>query len=74
MQNIQVYTTHSLNGWTYGALNFHGLAACALENFGYGTAGTYAPNGPETGGRTIPSVLSLSVNVMKGIVASDGIR
>lgn len=45
MQNIQVYTTHSLNGWTYGALNFHGLAACALENFGYGTAATYAPNG-----------------------------
>lgn len=45
MQNIQVYTTHSLNGWTYGALNFHGLASCALENFGYGTAATYAPNG-----------------------------
>lgn len=45
MQNIQVYTTHSLNGWTYGALNFHGLAAAALENFGYGTAATYAPNG-----------------------------
>lgn len=45
MQNIQVYTTHSLNGWGYGALNFHGLAAAALENFGYGTAATYAPNG-----------------------------
>lgn len=45
MQNIQVYTTHSLNGWTYGALNAHGLAACALENFGFGTAATYAPNG-----------------------------
>jgi len=45
MQNVQVYTTHSLNGWTFGALNFHGLAAAALENFGYGTAATYAPNG-----------------------------
>jgi hypothetical protein len=45
MQNIQVYTTHSLNGWGYGALNFHGLAAAALENFGYGTAATYAPFG-----------------------------
>ena len=45
LQNIQVYTTHSLNGWTYGALNAHGLSACALENFGYGTAATYAPNG-----------------------------
>lgn len=45
LQNIQVYTTHSLNGWTYGALNAHGLAACALENFGFGTAATYAPNG-----------------------------
>lgn len=45
MQNMQVYTTHSLNGWGYGALNFHGLAAAALENFGYGTAATYAPNG-----------------------------
>jgi len=45
LQNLQVYTTHSLNGWTYGALNAHGLAACALENFGYGTAATYAPNG-----------------------------
>lgn len=45
LQNIQIYTTHSLNGWTYGALNAHGLSACALENFGYGTAATYAPNG-----------------------------
>lgn len=45
MQNIQVYTTHSLNGWGYGALNFHGLASAALENFGFGTAATYAPNG-----------------------------
>jgi hypothetical protein len=45
MQNIQVYTTHSLNGWGYGALNFHGLAAAALENFGFGTAATYAPGG-----------------------------
>jgi hypothetical protein len=26
-------------------VNFHGLAAAALENFGYGTAATYAPFG-----------------------------
>lgn len=42
MENLQVYTTHSASGWTYGVLNAHGAAAVALQNFGYGTNGTYA--------------------------------
>lgn len=81
MQNMQVYTTHSLNGWGYGALNFHGLAAAALENFGYGTMGTYVsgdynnPNGFSAGlsiGVLLPSAGNNDCNQMKNVVCHGG--
>jgi hypothetical protein len=81
LQNLQVYTTHSLNGWGYGALNAHGLAACALENFGYGTAGTYAandynnPNGFSAGlsiGVLMPSAGNNDMNQMRNVLCHGG--
>lgn len=81
MQGMQVYTTHSLNGWGYGALNFHGLAAAALENFGYGTMGTYVsgdyanPNGFSAGlsiGVLMPSAGNNDCNQMKNVTCHGG--
>lgn len=81
IQNLQVHTTHSLNGWGYGALNAHGLAACALENFGYGTAATYAagdygnPNGFSAGlsiGVLMPSAGNNDMNQMRNVLCHGG--
>jgi hypothetical protein len=81
LQNLQVHTTHSLNGWGYGALNAHGLAACALENFGYGTAATYAagdynnPNGFSAGlsiGVLLPSAGNNDNNQMRNVICHGG--
>lgn len=81
LQNLQVYTTHSLNGWGYGALNAHGLSACALENFGYGTAATYAagdygnPNGFSAGlsiGVLMPSAGNNDMNQMRNVLCHGG--
>lgn len=81
LQNMQVYTTHSLNGWGYGALNFHGLAAAALENFGYGTCGTYAsgdygnPNGFSAGlsiGVLMPSAGNNDNNQLRNVTCHGG--
>lgn len=81
LQNLQVYTTHSLDGWGYGALNAHGLAACALENFGYGTAATYAagdygnPNGFSAGlsiGVLMPSAGNNDMNQMRNVLCHGG--
>ncbi len=81
MQGMQVYTTHSLNGWGYGALNFHGLAAAALRDFGYGTVGTYVsgdfgnPNGFSAGlsiGVLMPSAGNNDCNQMENVVCHGG--
>lgn len=81
LQNLQIYTTHSENGWTYSALNLHGIAAAALENFGYGTCGTYAngdfnnPNGFSAGlsvGVLLPSAGNNDNNVMINVVCHGG--
>lgn len=81
LQNLQIYTTHSANGWGYGALNAHGLAACALENFGYGTTGTYAandfsnPNGFSAGlsiGVLMPSAGNNDMNQMRNVLCHGG--
>jgi hypothetical protein len=80
-QNMQIYTTHSANGWTYSALNLHGVAAAALENFGYGTTGVYAdndfnnPNGFSAGlsiGVLLPSAGNNDNNVMNNVVCHGG--
>jgi hypothetical protein len=42
LRNLSVLTTHSANGFTYGAADLTGLANAAIENFAYGTAGTVA--------------------------------
>jgi hypothetical protein len=81
MQNMQVYTTHSESGWTYSALNFHGVAAAALENFGYGTTGTYAnadfnnPNGFSAGlsvGVLLPSAGNNDNNQLRNVICHGG--
>lgn len=81
LQNMQVYTTHSANGWTYGALNMHGVAACVLENFGYGTTGTYAaadfnnPNGFSAGlsiGVLLPSAGNNDNNQLRNVICHGG--
>lgn len=81
IENLQIHTTHSLNGWTYGAVNAHGLAACALENFGYGTAATYAagdygnPDGFSAGlsiGVLLPSAGNNDNNQLKNITCHGG--
>ena len=81
LQNLQIHTTHSLNGWGYGAVNAHGLSACALENFGYGTAATYAaadynnPNGFSAGlsiGVLMPSAGNNDSNQMRNVLCHGG--
>lgn len=81
LQNLQVYTTHSENGWTYSALNLHGVAAATLENFGYGTTGTYAngdfnnPNGFSAGlsvGVLLPSAGNNDNNQVRNTVCHGG--
>lgn len=81
MQNLQVYTTHSLNGWGYGTANFHGVSAAALENFGYGTAGTYAsgdynnPDGFSAGlsiGVLMPSAGNNDNNQLRNVTCHGG--
>lgn len=81
LQNMQIYTTHSANGWTYSALNLHGVAAAALENFGYGTTGVYAdadfnnPNGFSAGlaiGVLLPSAGNNDNNVMSNVICHGG--
>lgn len=42
LENLQILTTHTVNGIGYGAFTFHGCANAGLKDFGYGTAGTYA--------------------------------
>lgn len=80
-QNLQIYTVHSENGWTYSALNLHGVAAAALENFGYGTTGLYSagdfnnPNGFSAGlsvGVLLPSAGNNDNNVMQDVVCHGG--
>lgn len=80
-QNLQIYTVHSENGWTYSALNLHGIAAAALENFGYGTTGLYSagdfnnPNGFSAGlsvGVLLPSAGNNDNNVMHNVVCHGG--
>jgi hypothetical protein len=81
LENMQIYTTHSANGWTYSAVNAHGLAACVLENFGYGTAGTYAsgdfnnPNGFSAGisvGVLMPSAGNNDHNHVHNVICHGG--
>ena len=81
LQNMQIYTTHSANGWGYCAYNFHGLAAAALENFGYGTIGTYQagdfgnPNGFSAGlscGGLLPSAGNNDCNQLRNVVCHGG--
>lgn len=81
LENLQIYTTHSANGWTYSAVNAHGLAACALENFGYGTASTYAsgdynnPNGFSAGisvGVLMPSAGNNDHNHLHNVICHGG--
>lgn len=81
MQNMQLYTVHSANGWTYGALNLHGIAAAALENFGYGTTGLYSagdfsnPNGFSAGlsiGVLLPSAGNNDNNLLNNVVCHGG--
>jgi hypothetical protein len=70
-----------LNGWGYGALNLHGVAAACLENFGYGTAATYAagdfsnPNGFSAGlsiGVLMPSAGNNDCNQLRNVVCHGG--
>lgn len=42
LKNLAILTTHSAYGLTYGAATLWGCANAAIENFGYGTAGTVA--------------------------------
>lgn len=81
MQGLQIYTPHSANGWTYGAMNMHGVAACCLENFGYGTTGTYAnadfnnPNGFSAGlsiGVLLPSAGNNDDNQLINVICHGG--
>lgn len=81
MQNLQIYSPHSLNGWTYCALNFHGIAAAALENFGFGTTGLYSagdfsnPNGFSAGlsvGVILPSAGNNDNNALRNVICHGG--
>jgi len=81
LQNLQIYSPHSLNGWTYDALNFHGISACALENFGYGTTGLYSagdfsnPNGFSAGlsvGVILPSAGNNDNNTLRNVICHGG--
>lgn len=40
LRNLSILTTHSVNGFTYSAVDFSGLAEANLENFAYGTTGS----------------------------------
>lgn len=81
LQNLQIYTVHSANGWTYSALNMHGVSACCLENFGYGTTGLYAnadfgnPNGFSAGlsiGVLLPSAGNNDNNQLRNVICHGG--
>lgn len=81
LQNMQIYTTHSLSGLTYSALNLHGAASAALEDFGYGTAATYAagdfgnPNGFSAGlsiGVLLPSAGNNDNTQLKNVTCHGG--
>ncbi len=81
LQDLTIYSPHSENGWTYDALNFHGLSACALENFGFGTTGLYSagdffnPNGFSAGlslGVLLPSAGNNDNNVLRNVICHGG--
>lgn len=44
LRNLSILTTHSADGFTYGAADFSGIAEANLENFAYGTTGSVAAN------------------------------
>lgn len=81
LQNMTIYVPHSANGWSYGVLNMHGVSACCLENFGYGTTGTYAnadfnnPNGFSAGlsvGVLLPSAGNNDNNQLRNVICHGG--
>jgi hypothetical protein len=81
LQNLTIYSPHSENGWTYCAANFHGLSACALENFGFGTTGLYSagdffnPNGFSAGlsvGVILPSAGNNDNNALRNVICHGG--
>lgn len=81
LQNLTVYSPHSENGWTYCALNAHGLAAVALENVGFGTTGLYSnadfsnPNGFSAGlsvGVILPSAGNNDNNMLHNVICHGG--
>lgn len=41
-EKMSIFTTHTVNGIGYSALNLHGCANAGLKDFGYGTTGTAA--------------------------------
>lgn len=42
LRNLSILTTHSADGFTYGAADFSGVAEASLENVAYGTTGSVA--------------------------------
>jgi hypothetical protein len=44
LRNLSILTTHSADGFTYGAADFSGIAEANLENVAYGTTGSVAAN------------------------------
>lgn len=81
LQNLTIYSPHSANGWTYGALNLHGVSAAALENFGFGTTGLYSaadfnnPNGFSAGlsvGVILPSAGNNDNNALHNVICHGG--
>lgn len=59
IRGLSILTTHSQDGFTYGALHAGGIANCNLENFSYGTLGTVF--GGDFTGSALGTGLSLGV-------------
>jgi hypothetical protein len=57
IRDLNILTTHSANGWTYGAANLGGVAKCSTENFAYSTTGLFL-NGIGSGDFNTPAAFS----------------
>ena len=60
ISNLSILTTYNINGWTYSAVDFSGIAEASLFDFAYGTTGV-VPGGDFSSPNLLANGLSIGV-------------
>ena len=60
ISNLSILTTYNINGWTYSAVDFSGIAEASLFDFAYGTTGA-VPGGDFSSPNLLANGLSIGV-------------